>query len=203
MKNIETVVFDLGGVLIDWNPLHLYNKIFENPKKARSFIDEICTLDWNEQQDGGRTIKEGTDWLITKHPEYSEEIKAYYDRWEEMLSGPIWGSVEILNQLYHNKIHRLYALTNWSAETWPTALKLFDFLHHFEGVLVSGQEGLKKPDHKIYHLLFEKFDIIPDKAVFIDDNLRNIKAAEEVGLNTIHFKDPIDLKEKLSVLQII
>lgn len=203
MKHIDTVVFDLGGVLIDWNPLYLYTKIFGNPKKAQSFIDEVCTLDWNEQQDGGRTIKEGTQWLISKNPQYTQEIKAYYDRWEEMLSGPIWGSVEILNQLYENKKHRLYALTNWSAETWPTALKLFDFLQHFEGVLVSGQEGLKKPDHKIYRLLFDKFDIVPDKAVFIDDNLRNIKAAEEVGLNTIHFKDPVDLKEKLSGLQII
>lgn len=203
MSKIETVVFDLGGVLIDWNPLYLYNKIFGSREKAQSFINEICTLDWNEQQDGGRTIKEGTELLIAQHPQYSNEIKAYYDRWDEMLSGPIQGSVEILNQLHQSQTYRLYALTNWSAETWPTALELFDFLHHFEGVLVSGQAKLKKPDLRIYHLLFEKFDIIPEQALFIDDNLRNIKAAEEVGLNTIHFKDSIDLKEKLAALQII
>ena len=203
MSKIETVVFDLGGVLIDWNPVYLYTKIFGSQEKAQSFINEVCTLDWNEQQDGGRTIKEGTELLIAQHPQYSNEIKAYYDRWEEMLSGPIQGSVEILNQLHQSQTHRLYALTNWSAETWPTALELFDFLHHFEGVLVSGQAKLKKPDHRIYHLLFEKFDIVPEQALFIDDNLRNIKAAEEVGLNTIHFKDSIDLKEKLAALQII
>lgn len=203
MSKIETIVFDLGGVLIDWNPIYLYTKIFGNIEKAQSFIDKVCTLDWNEQQDGGRSIKEGTELLIGQYPQYSKEIKAYYDRWEEMLSGPIYGSVEILNQLHNSKSHRLYALTNWSAETWPTALELYDFLHHFEGVLVSGQTGLKKPDHRIYQLLFEKFDIIPHQALFIDDNLRNIKAAEEVGLNTIHFKNPIDLKEKLSALQII
>lgn len=203
MNQIETVVFDLGGVLIDWNPIYLYTKIFGNLEKAQSFIDEVCTLEWNEQQDGGRTIKEGTEWLISQYPHYSEEIRAYYNRWVEMLNGPIWGSVEILNQLHTQKGHRLYALTNWSAETWPTALELFDFLQHFEGVLVSGQVQLKKPDHRIYQLLFDQFDINPKQAIFIDDNLRNIKAAEEVGLNTIHFINPSDLREKLSDLQII
>lgn len=203
MSKIKIVVFDLGGVLIDWNPVYLYTKIFGNRQKAQSFIDEVCTLEWNEEQDGGRTIQEGTEWLIARHPQYSEEIKAYYDRWDEMLSGPIQGTVEILNQIHQNNRHRLYALTNWSAETWPTALQLFDFLHHFEGVLVSGQARLKKPDHRIYHLLFEKFDIIPEQALFIDDNFRNIKAAEEVGLNTIHYKDSNSLREKLSELQII
>lgn len=200
---MDTIVFDLGGVLIDWKPEYLYRKIFSSEEKVKWFLNEICTLEWNEEQDGGRTIQEGTEYLLTKFPEHDFEIRAYYDRWEEMLGGVIQDTVEILEEIHSQDKFRLFALTNWSAETWPVALEKFPFLGKFQDVLVSGREGLKKPDLRIYELLFNKFSIQPKSALFIDDNIRNIKAAQLTGLNTIHFTQPEDLRKELSNLGIL
>ncbi|MEY2904358.1 MAG: hypothetical protein RJA52_374 [Bacteroidota bacterium] len=194
---MDTVVFDLGGVLIDWKPEYLYRKIFSTEEKVNWFLKEICTLEWNEEQDGGRSIKEGTELLINNFPEHESEIRAYYDRWEEMLGGAIIETVEILEKIHEKGNHRLFALTNWSAETWPVALEKFPFLSKFQDVLVSGREGLKKPDLRIYELLYHKFSIQPERAVFIDDNIRNINAAKLTGLNTIHFTNPSELRKEL------
>ena len=199
---IETVIWDLGNVLIKWDPKKLYRTIFNSKEKADWFIDNICTLEWNEQQDAGRTWEEGTRILIEQYPEYKAEIIAYWKRWEETLVGVIVGSEKLLRALKAANTHRIYALTNWSAETFPVARKKYDFLQLFEGILVSGEEHLKKPDPKIYQLILDRYQINPSTALFIDDSERNIIGAQSVGLNTIHFKHPLQLKRDLEAFDI-
>lgn len=197
MQQVQTIIFDLGGVLIDWSPVSLYTQIFSNKDEAEWFIDNICDLEWNEEQDGGRTIAEATQIQIEKFPHWEDEIRMYYDRWEEMLLGPIEGTVDILRSLHSTGTLPLYALTNWSAETFPTALRRFDFLQVFKGILVSGEENLKKPDPAIYKMILDRYDIDPKTTLFIDDNGRNVKAAIETGIPSIHFTSPEQLRAEL------
>ncbi|NJL75986.1 MAG: HAD family phosphatase [Saprospiraceae bacterium] len=191
---VRTVIFDLGGVLIDWNPRYLYRKIFEDQEQMEYFLSHICTSNWNEEQDGGRSIKEATELLINQHPDWETEIQAFYGRWEEMLGGVFEDTVELLKRIHKSGNYRLYALTNWSAETFPRALELYDFLNWFEDVLVSGKEKIKKPDPLIYRLLLDRFQINPQTAVFTDDNLRNVLAARAEGISTIHFQSATQLE---------
>lgn len=191
------MVFDLGGVLVDWNPDYLYKDIFPNEEERRWFLTHICTLDWNEEQDAGRSLQEGTDYLVRKFPEHEKAIRAYYDRWKEMLGGPIHDTVEIFRHLKEHTQVKLYALTNWSAETFPVALELFEFLHWFDGRLVSGEEKIRKPSPDIYQLLIRRFNIDPAKAIYVDDNLRNVLPARELGFHGIHFQNPEQFKREL------
>jgi len=200
MQTIDTVVFDLGGVLVDWNPDYLYKDIFPDEKERRWFLSNICTLDWNEEQDAGRTLKEGTEYLVREHPEHEKYIRMYYDRWKEMLGGPIHETVEIFRHLKEKSKVRLYALTNWSAETFPIALELYEFLHWFDGRLVSGAEKIRKPSPDIYKLLIRRFDIDPARAVYVDDNLRNVTPAKELGFYGIHFQSPGQFRQELEKL---
>ena len=198
MSKFKNIVFDLGGVLVDWNPDYVYKKIFDNDEeKMRWFYQNICTSDWNEEQDAGRTISEGTDLLVRKFPEHEENIRAYYGRWEEMLGGPISGTVEILRRLKRNNDLKLYALTNWSHETFPIALERYDFLHWFDGRLVSGEEKTRKPFREIYELLIKRFDLDPSQSIYLDDNRRNLIPASELGFHTIHFQSPAQFEEEL------
>lgn len=194
---IKTIIFDLGGVLIDWNPSYVFDKMFDKEEKKKEFFETVCTPDWNEEQDAGRSLKEATEYLVERHPEWKQYIEAYYGRWEEMLGGPLPATVEILRQLKETKKYRLYALTNWSAELFPVALERYDFLHWFDGRLVSGEEKMRKPFPQFYQLLLHRFNIDAEKAIFIDDNLRNVQAAEMCGIRSIHFQSPQQLKEKL------
>jgi 2-haloacid dehalogenase len=201
MKNaIETIIFDLGGVLIDWNPEYVFREIMPDEEERRFFFREVCTHDWNIQQDAGRPLAEATEERVQLWPQYEAEIRAYYGRWEEMLGGPIEETVELLHQLHGRGEHRLYALTNWSHETFPVARERYDFLQLFGGIVVSGEEKLVKPDPRIYHLLFERYAVNPAQAVFIDDNRHNVEAARELGLEAIHFQSPGQLKGELQGL---
>ena len=200
---ITTIIFDLGGVLIDWNPAYVFDKLIEDENKRKHFFENICTAEWNEEQDGGRTIKEANEILIARHPEWKEHIEAYYGRWEEMLGGPIEETVEIFGQLKASGRYKFYALTNWSAELFPIALQRYDFLHWFDGRLVSGEEKMRKPFPEFFQLLLDRFNIKKEEAVFIDDNLRNAEAAEQFGLKTIRFTTPSELKEALQGLRIL
>ncbi len=184
---LKNIIFDLGGVLIDWNPKYVYRKVFHTEEATNYFLDNICSFHWNEQQDAGRTIVEAEAELINQFPQYSNEIKIYYKEWVNMLGGPILPTVEVLKALLEGNKYDIYALTNWSAETWPTALGMYDFLSWFKGVLVSGQEKMKKPAPEIFHLICDRFSIVPSKTIFIDDNRNNILAAEALGFQTIHF----------------
>lgn len=203
MAQIKNIIFDLGGVLIDWNPEYLYKKIIIDDVQRKWFLENICTLDWNEEQDGGRTIKEATQLLLDKHPDYTPWINAYYDRWEEMLSGAYPETVDLFKRMKESKQYGIYALTNWSAETFPRALQLFDFLHWFDGRIVSGEENTRKPFREIYDLIISRFNLIPEETIFIDDNIRNIEAAKATGLICIHFTSPADLEQKLNELSVL
>lgn len=203
-KNIDTIIFDLGGVLIDWNPDYVYNEVFEGDKeKLKWFYDTICTSDWNENQDAGYPLDKATEERVKMFPEHEELIRMYYGRWTEMLGEQIDGTVDILKSLIEKPGLKVVALTNWSHETFPIALDKFEFLHWFEGIIVSGTEKTRKPFPEIYHLTLERYNIRAENSIFIDDNLRNIKAAEEHGINGIHFKNPDDLKLQLKEYEIL
>lgn len=204
MKNgIDTIIFDIGGVFIDWNPEYLYRKIFEDENERKYFLTEICNSEWNIQQDAGRSLSHATEILVEKHPEYEKEIRAFYDRWHEMLGGVEEKTVAILEQLHQKNTHKLLALTNWSAETFPYALEHFDFFQKFEGILVSGQEMMKKPDPRIYQLILDRYQITPQNAVFIDDSKRNVEVAETFDIKGIHFQSPEQLEADLKNLGVL
>ena len=203
MKKINTIIFDLGGVLVDWNPKYVYKTIFQDEKDMDWFFQNICTFEWNEEQDAGRTIAEANDFLIKKYPDHETNIRAYYDRWEEMLGGPIEETVEILRELKRNSELKLYALTNWSAETFPIALNRYEFLHWFDGRIVSGEEKLRKPFPEIYQRLVKKFSIDPTTSLYLDDNTRNLVPAKNLGMETIHFQNPTQFRTELMTLNLI
>jgi 2-haloacid dehalogenase len=201
---MDTIIFDLGGVLIDWNPDYVFDAIFaNNPERKKYFYDNICTPHWNEEQDAGRSLQAATDLLLDEHPEWQDEIKAYYGRWEEMLGGAIEGTVELFRELKAANKYRIYALTNWSAETFPVAMEKFDFLHWFDGIVVSGVEMTRKPFPEFYQILLDRYDVAPEKAVFIDDNHRNVLAGRAMGIESIHFHSPEKLREELVSLGVI
>lgn len=203
MSKIDTIIFDLGGVLIDWNPEYLYKNIFEDKQEMKWFLEHVCNNDWNVQQDAGRSFEEATNQLIQEFPKYSEEISAFYVRWEEMISGSIQGTVKILEELKNENSYKLYALTNWSSQTFPIAKKRFDFLNYFDGIVVSGDEHTRKPFLDIYQILIDRYEIKPQSGVFIDDNLDNVLAAKNIGLHAIHFNTPENLSQNLNDLGII
>lgn len=203
MSSINTVIFDLGGVLIDWNPRHLYRKIFNTEEEVTWFLENVCTGEWNDQQDAGRSFEDATEELVQKFPDHEEAIRAWYGRWQETISGPIHGTVDLLKTIKDSGKYKLYALTNWSAETFPWALDNFEFLHWFEGIVVSGVEKTRKPFPDFYQILFDRYNINPALAVFIDDNVKNVIGSREVGLPVIHFQTPDQLKEELIKLNIL
>jgi 2-haloacid dehalogenase len=197
-KAIDTIIFDLGGVLIDWNPEYVYLDVFNGDReKMKWFFDTICTNDWNENQDAGYPLAKATEERVALFPEHEELIRMYYGRWEDMLGNAINETVTILKQLIDSKKYKVIALTNWSHETFPVALKKFEFLHWFEGIVVSGEEKLRKPFNEIYELTLNRYKIIAEHSLFIDDNLRNVEAAKSLGINAIHFQSPELLKTQL------
>jgi 2-haloacid dehalogenase len=204
MKNkIDTIIFDLGGVLIDWNPEYVFLDVFHGDReKMQWFFDNICTSDWNENQDAGYPMAKATEERIALFPEYEKEIRMFYGRWVDMLGGAITGTVNILKQIIDSYQYKVVALTNWSAETFPIALKHFDFLRWFEGIVVSGEEKTRKPFDDIYYLILERFNINAENALFIDDNLRNVEAANNLGINTVHFQSPEKLLQQLKTFNI-
>jgi len=200
---ITTILFDLGKVLIGWNPIIPYLKAFDGDReKAQWFLDNICTMDWNEEQDAGRILAEATRIKTAEYPEYEDLIKLYYDEWETMLTGAIEGTVEIFRELKESKKYRIYAITNWSAETFPVAQARYEFLQWFEGISVSGELKMRKPFPEIYQYTLEKYNISPSEAVFIDDNLKNVEAARALGIHAIHFHNPEQLRASLSELEV-
>jgi 2-haloacid dehalogenase len=202
-KSIDTIIFDLGGVLIDWNPMYVFGNYFESQKKRDYFFQRICTSEWNEEQDAGRSIVEATQELVEKFPDWEQPIRDYYGRWTEMLKAPIPETVEILMQLKKSGRYKLYALTNWQAGLFDIALVRYNFLHWFDGRVVSGEEKTRKPFPEFYKKLLDRYNVNPSTALFIDDSLRNVKGAEDVGIKAIHFRSPQRLKESLSQLQIL
>jgi len=203
MADINTVIFDLGGVLIDWNPDYVFRTIFSTDEQMKWFYQNICTPDWNEEQDAGRSLDSATEELVKMYPDYEGPIRAYYGRWDEMLGGPIQGTVDIFKEIKDNPAIRTFALTNWSAETFPVALSRYDFLHWFDGRLVSGEEKTRKPFPDIYQKLIDKFSIDPKTSLYVDDNVRNLAPAADLGMHAVHFKSPAQFREQLKSVGVL
>ncbi|MGC6430689.1 MAG: HAD family hydrolase [Jejuia sp.] len=203
MTKIDTIIFDLGGVLIDWNPEYVFLDAFNGDReKMQWFFDNVCTMDWNENQDAGYPIAKATEDLVSKFPEYEHYICMYYGDWENMLGGAIQGTVNILKALLELKTYKIVALTNWSAETFPIAKKRFDFLNWFQGIVVSGDEKTRKPYKPIFDILLKRYNIKPENSIFIDDNLRNIEASNNLRIHGIQFKSPEQLISELKTFNI-
>jgi 2-haloacid dehalogenase len=199
---VEAVVFDLGGVLIDWDPRHLYRKIFVSEEEVDDFLSTVATPEWHSEQDRGRPMEEATALLLSQHPEYGPEIEAFYGRWDEMFAGPIEDSVRVLQEL-REKGYPLYAITNWSAEIFPRARKRWDFLSWFDDIVVSGEERAIKPEREIYDVLVERTGLDPTTTVFIDDREPNIRAAEDLGFIAVKFDDAAKLRKDLVRLGVL
>ncbi len=191
-----TVVFDLGGVLIEWDPRYLYRQLFDDPEEMEWFLAEVTTAEWNAHQDAGRPWGEAVELLVAEYPERRELIEAFHRRWPEMLAGEIPGTVDVLADLRATGV-RLLALSNWSAEMFPVARERFDFLEWFEGIVISGEVGVNKPDRRIFEHLAEQFGIEPAEALFIDDSSANIDAARALGFRAIQFSDAAALRRDL------
>jgi 2-haloacid dehalogenase len=197
MPKPTAVVFDLGGVLIDWNPRYLYRSIFGDDVAGMEwFLANVTTHAWNEQQDRGRPWAEAIDALIAEHPDRAHLIRPYNERWTETLGGAFDGTVELLAELKVAGV-RLYALTNWSGEKFDVSRERFPFLDWFEGILVSGHERMAKPDEEIFRLLFKRFSLVPESTVFIDDNPPNVAQARRLGMDAIHFTSAAALRTEL------
>ena len=195
---IKNIIFDFGGVLIDWNPKYLYQSVFQDAKQMNFFLDNICTPEWNIKQDAGRSFIEATQELVNEYPQYEKEIKMFYSNWSEMIGGDIKDNVCLLKDL-KNK-YRLFGLTNWSAESFPIVFNKYPFFEEFEGIVVSGTEKMIKPDARIYKLLLSRYGLIANESLFIDDNQENIHAADKLGFKTIHLTDNVNLKIEINKL---
>lgn len=198
----NTVVFDLGNVLVRWNPRLLYEQLIPDTGELERFFDTVITHDWIRAQDEGRPFAEGTALLVREFPHYESEIRAFWERWSEMVPGPIEGTVMILEELRERRTP-LYALTNWSHETFPIARPRFPFFDWFDGIVVSGEVRLVKPDARIYRHLLESYGLAAEDCVFIDDSAANVRGAEAVGITGLHFTSPGQLRRDLTALQLL
>jgi len=197
------VVFDLGGVLLQWNPRFLYRKLFPGDEQAmENFLATVCTQEWNERQDAGRPFAAAIGELVAKHADKAHLIEAFRTRFDEMIPAAIDGTVEILLELSRAGVP-LYALTNFSAETFPAQRDRFAFLSAFDGIVVSGEEGVIKPDPRIFRILLERYAVVPAHAVFVDDNAANAAAATALGMHGIHFRSPRQLRDELAALSLL
>ena len=194
---IKNIIFDFGGVVMDWNPRYFFKDYFNDDEKMEFFLKHIAEDEWNAEQDRGRSLQEGTEIQIQKFPEWENELRAYYDNWSTMLKSDIPENVEVLRKLEHSE-YELFGLTNWSAETFPYALENYDFFNVFKGkIVVSGTEELIKPDPKIWEVLLERYQLKSEESVFIDDNPKNIEVAETLGFLTVHIQQETNLEKEL------
>ena len=199
-SNIKNIIFDFGGVVMDWNPRYFFKDYFNDDEKMEFFLKNIATDEWNAEQDRGRTLAEGTEIQVAKFPRWEKELRAYYDNWTTMLRSDIPKNVEVLRKLEHSN-YELFGLTNWSAETFPYALENYDFFKIFGGkIVVSGTEKVIKPNPKIWEVLLERYHIKADESVFIDDNAKNIEVAKALGFITVHITPETDLEKELKDL---
>jgi 2-haloacid dehalogenase len=199
---IDAVIFDIGGVLLDWDPRYLYRKLFDDEQAMERFLAEIATMEWHEANDRGVPFAVTCRELAERHPEYAEQIWAWGRRSEEMIAGPIAGSVEILGELRRRGV-RCYALTNMEAETYPRRLEHYGFLRWFDGTVVSSAEGIIKPDPEIFERLMTRFGLAPETTLFVDDSARNVQAAAALGIQAERFSSPEELRRRLEAAGVL
>ncbi len=201
-SDIKVIVFDLGGVVLDWNPRHLYRHYFDSPEQIERFLSEIGFAAWNTQQDMGRPFAEGVALLSAQYPQYASLIHAYHQHWEQSVSGPIDGTVEIVRAL-KSRGYPVHALSNWSAETFPTARAKYDCLELFDGILISGDVRVAKPDPRIFEILLERLGHPAQACLLIDDNEPNVAVAARLGFQTVRFESPEQLRSRLHDLRLL
>jgi FMN phosphatase YigB (HAD superfamily) len=198
----STVVFDVGNVLLDWNPRHLYRKLFDDPEAMELFLAEVCTPAWNLELDRGRSFAEAVADLVARFPDFADAIRAYDARWSEMIAGEIEGTVALLERLAERGVP-LYALTNLSDEKYESLYERHAFFRRFAGVLVSGRVKMVKPDPAIYRLLLESCELHAEQCLFIDDSAANIDGARAVGLSAVQFESPAQIERTLVELRLL
>ena len=193
----RTVIFDIGGVLIDWNPKHLYSKLLQDDTAIEAFLREIGFDEWNRQLDAGGLWEPAIAELVARHPHHKALIEAAHQRWHEMLPGEIPGTVAILERLSEQGVP-LYAITNYSTEKWAETRTRFPFFAHFRDIVVSGDEKMLKPDLAIFRLCLQRNRLDADGCIFIDDVPRNVAAAKSAGIDAILFETPEKLADDLT-----
>jgi 2-haloacid dehalogenase len=199
---IRAAVFDLGGVLIDWNPRYLYRSLFDDETAMEDFLATVATPDWNRAQDAGRSWAVAVEELAARHPGQRELIEAWWRRWPETLGDAIEPTVAVLADLRQRGM-RLFALSNWSGETFPIARPRYPFLEWFEGIVISGDERVAKPDPRIFEVLLDRYRLVPDETLFVDDQPENVEAAARLGMRAIRFVDPDRLRADLRDLDLL
>jgi 2-haloacid dehalogenase len=196
MVTSPTVVFDVGNVLLRWDPRHLYRRLIPDEARLSWFMQNVCTAAWNLEQDRGRPWADAVALLVAQHPEWEREIRAYDECWHETVAGVIEDSVAVLAEL-KAKGEKVYAITNFSREKWAESVIRFPFLGMFDGTIVSAHERLLKPEPAIYHTLLERYGLDAGDCIFVDDSEKNIEGARAVGMQALHFVEPIDLRAEL------
>jgi 2-haloacid dehalogenase len=196
---INAVVFDLGGVLIDWNPRHLYRRLFADPGEMEDFLARVCTEDWHREHDLGADIRQSCERLAGDHARYRDMIMAWADRGEEMAAGQFDETVDVLRTLKAAGL-RCYVLSNMEPEAFTVRSARFPFMKWFDGQVISGFEGLAKPDSRIFEVLLARYDLDPEATVFVDDSKRNVEAARDLGFNVVHYTSAQQLSAELRVL---
>lgn len=192
---IKNIVFDFGGVLIDWNPRYFYKSVFADESEMEYFLSEICSPQWSMKIDGGYSFSEAAKELQVQHPKYHSEIEMYLHNWEVMIGGEISEHTSLLEALKTK--YRLFGLTNWSAEAFPIVFEQYPFFKSFEGIVVSGFEKMVKPNKDIFELLLDRYNLVASESLFVDDNLRNTETARELGFSIIHINGSYNLEEQL------
>jgi 2-haloacid dehalogenase len=193
---VDAVVLDIGGVLMDWDPRHLFETLIDDDDEREWFLTEVCSPQWNRRQDEGRGWADAVAQAVADHPGYEQWIRAYDERWMETVAGLYDDTVAVLREV-HDTDHPVYALTNFSAEKWALACEHYDLLTTFDGVVVSGEERLAKPDPEVYRRLVERFGLRPTRTFFTDDVRVNVDAARDVGLDAELFTDAAGLRGHL------
>jgi 2-haloacid dehalogenase len=199
---VEAVVFDVGGVLLDWNPRHLYRKLIADEAEMEWFLAEICSPAWHAPHDRGVSTAASCAELASSHPQFSELIWAWWTRSEEMIGGIDAGSVEILRAVRQSGMP-CYALTNMEAETYPLRLERFPFLGWFDGTVVSGREGVAKPESAVFIRLMDRFGLKPITTLMIDDTNENLEAASKLGMRTALFRSSCQLRAELETAGVL
>ncbi len=201
-QSIQAIIFDLGGVLLDWDPRHLYRRYFDAPDEMEAFLQEVDFAKWNALQDAGRPFAEGVDELSKRFPHRAELIRLYQQHWEQSVAGPIDGSVNILKGLKRTG-YPVFALSNWSSETFPIAQRKYDFLQLFDDILISGDVKLIKPDPRIFGLMEQRAGCPAPRSVLVDDSAANVAAAQASGFRALLFRGPEALERELTALGIL
>ncbi len=194
-----TVVFDVGKVLIEWDPRHLYRKVFDDPERMEWFLENVCSNTWNLEQDRGRPWPQAEQLLIDQHPDFVDEIRLFRRRWREMVPYAVDDSVAVLQDLLDAGVP-LYAITNFAADTFREAQDIYPFLTRFRGIVCSGEIGAIKPDPVIYRRLAELHGVDLRTALFIDDSQRNVDGSKAAGMPAILFTDGPTLRRDLRQL---